>query len=115
MVVVGRADDVLNVGGVKFSPAPIEAQIRTIDGITDTALLSIDGANQAATLLVAIETANGEVPPGLVERINPIVSPYQRTFELAVMQRFPRTETGKLKRKELAANYLQARTRSRKT
>jgi AMP-binding enzyme len=42
LVVMGRADDMLDVGGVKLSPGPIEAQIKAIDGIRDAVLLSSD-------------------------------------------------------------------------
>ena len=33
LVVVGRTDDVLNIGGMKIPPGPIEAQIRAIGGV----------------------------------------------------------------------------------
>ncbi len=103
LVVLGRADDVLNIGGVKLSPGPIEEQIKTIDGITDAALLSIDEENQTSTLLVAIETATGDLPPGFAARIDPIMAPYMMTFKLLITRQFPRTETRKLRRKDLIA------------
>ena len=115
LVVVGRADDMLDVGGVKFPPAPIEEQIKAIDGITDAAVLSIDTTNEVAALLVAIETAAGEAMSGLAERLDPIVSPYLRTFRVMVTQQFPRTGTGKIKREKLVGQYLQARMQSRNT
>jgi hypothetical protein len=39
-IVIGRADEMLNIGGIKRAPRPLEARALTIDGVTD-AVLSI--------------------------------------------------------------------------
>ena len=111
LVILGRADDMLNIGGVKLLPAPIEARIKTIDGIVDAVLVSVDGPGQIPTLLVAVETANGEPPPGLKEQLDPILWPYVRTFAMLIMPRFPRTDSGKVRRKDVAAIYAQVRAK----
>ena len=109
LVILGRADDMLNIGGVKLLPAPIEARIKTIDGIVDAVLVSVDGPGQIPTLLAAVETANGELPPGLKEQLDPILWPYVRTFAVLIMPRFPRTDSGKVRRKDVTAIYTQVR------
>ncbi len=115
LVVLGRGDDILNVGGVKLSPGPIEAQIKAIDGITDAALLAIDGADRATGLLVAVETATGDLPPDFAARLNPVMAPTMTAFKLLVTRQFPRTDTGKVKRQDLLAIYRQVQTRSGRT
>jgi acyl-coenzyme A synthetase/AMP-(fatty) acid ligase len=111
LIVIGRADNVLNVGGVKLSPGPIEAQIKTIAGITDAALLQIDKANQSASLLVALETSTGDLPPGFAEQFDPIMAPYMMAFKLMLTPQFPRTDTGKVKRGDLTNRYRQSQMR----
>jgi acyl-coenzyme A synthetase/AMP-(fatty) acid ligase len=113
LILLGRADDMLNVGGVKIPPAPIEAQIRTIAGVADAVLVVVDGPGEVAVLLAAVETANGVVPPGLTERLDPILAPYLRSFALLVLPGLPRTENGKVRRQDVAALYARARNESR--
>ena len=111
LVILGRADDMLNIGGVKFLPAPIEARIKTIDGVADAVLVSVEGAGEVATVLVAIEAANGTPPPGIKEHLNPILWPYVRTFAVLITPQFPRTDNGKVRRKDVAAMYAQVRAK----
>jgi acyl-coenzyme A synthetase/AMP-(fatty) acid ligase len=109
LIILGRADDMLNIGGVKILPAPIEARIKLIDGIVDAVLVSVDGPGQIATLLAAVETANGKSPPGLKEQLDPILFPYVRIFAVLIMHRFPRTDSGKVRRNDVATIYAQVR------
>ena len=109
LIILGRADDVLNIGGVKILPAPIEARIKMIDGIEDAVLISVDGPGQIPTLLVAVETASGEAPLGLKEQLDPILWPYVRIFAMLIICRFPRTDSGKVRRTDVATIYAQVR------
>ena len=40
LVLFGRADDMLNIGGVKVSPYPIEERIESLAGVSDAVLLA---------------------------------------------------------------------------
>jgi acyl-coenzyme A synthetase/AMP-(fatty) acid ligase len=108
LIVAGRADDILNVGGIKVPPAPIEERIRRIEGVNDAAVLSVENDNGVGMLLVAIETAD---PANFNqdEQISAIIKPYKRPFDLMAMPAFPRTDTAKVKRHEIAAEYQRAR------
>ena len=108
LVVVGRADDMLNLGSIKLVPGPIEAQLRTVDGIVDAALLSVEDLDGVDRLLVAIETENGASPPDLVKRIDPIILPCYQLFTVMFFSRMPRTETGKVRRGDIRHTYLRA-------
>jgi hypothetical protein len=66
-------------------------------------------------LLVAIETATGDLPPGFAVRFNPIMAPYVSAFKLLVTRQFPRTDTSKVKRQELLVMHQQTRAESRNT
>jgi hypothetical protein len=88
-------------------PMPIEERIRQIEGISDAAVLSVVNDNGVGMLLVAIETRD----PGKFDRdeqIKAIIMPYKRPFDLMAMPAFPRTDTAKVKRHEIAAEYQKA-------
>jgi len=44
LVVLGRADDILNIGGEKISPYPIESALNAIDGLCQPKLPTVSVA-----------------------------------------------------------------------
>jgi acyl-coenzyme A synthetase/AMP-(fatty) acid ligase len=54
-MIFGRADDMLNIGGLKVAPQSIEEYVKSIDGVTDAALVARDAADSGATLHLFIE------------------------------------------------------------
>lgn len=102
LVLLGRVDEVLNIGGRKLAPAPFEAAIRALQGVSDAALLRVVDAAGVEHLMVAVETADGTPPPGLVSDVRAILRQDFAAHMLRVMHDFPRTETGKLQRAILA-------------
>ena len=106
LLVLGRSDDILNIGGRKIAPAPLEQRIRTIHGINDAALLRVVDDTGVEQLVVAIETHDGHPPPGLAAKVQAILHGNHSTFVLHTLRDFPRTETGKLQRTTLATTLL---------
>jgi acyl-CoA synthetase (AMP-forming)/AMP-acid ligase II len=111
LVVVGRADGMLNVGGVKIPPGPVEDQIRTIDGVLDAMVTNVVNARGLEVLLVAVETGSGGGVPGLEAAINPIIQLYASRYFLLPLPVFPRTETGKIRQEAIRAAYAAVRDR----
>ena len=107
VVVLGRADDMLNIGGVKVPPAPIEEQVRLIEGVRDVIVLSVASANEVGNLVTAIEIDSDPLPEELTRRIGAIISKYVGKFEIMPLASFPRTESGKIKRPEIEAAFRQ--------
>ena len=105
LVVLGRNDDMLNVGGLKIAPGPIEQRLKAIDGVGDALVTSIDDHMATRVMLVAIETAPDADPAALISQITPIVRAYVGYFQLVALPRFPRTETGKIQREAVKALY----------
>lgn len=102
LVLLGRADDVLNIGGRKIAPAPFEAAIRAIPGVSDAALLRVVDAAGLDQLVVAVEATHGTAPPGLAGQVRAILRGDFAAHELYITPEFPRTETAKLHRGALA-------------
>lgn len=113
LIVLGRADDMLNIGGVKIAPLPIETQVRLIDGVSDAVIMSAAGGNDESTLLVAVEV-DGQTPPdGLERHIGTILQQLVSTFQVMALPWFPRTGSGKVRRHEIAAAFRQRQARDR--
>ena len=103
IVVMGRVDDMLNIGGIKVAPYPLEEQIKSIDGVSDAVLLSLQDKLGIGELHVFIErgdpTHDERIGQALVASLRRHVS----TFTAHYAARFPRTQTGKVQRNVLRA------------
>ena len=101
VMVLGRADDVLKVGGVKFAPHPREAQIRAIDGVEDAVLVAVPNASGVDELYVVMELRPSARMGPMRDRIGEVLAPYARAFLLREITPLPRTGTGKVQRSEV--------------
>ncbi len=102
LVVLGRSDDMLNIGGIKLPPGPLEDEIRRLPNVRDAALLTQDDG-AAAGLVVAVELASPCPVNSLLASVAPLVRRHVPAFDLLAFPSFPRTETGKIRRAELVA------------
>lgn len=98
LVVLGRADDMLNIGGVKIMPGPIEARLRGVEGVRDALVTDLDGQFSTREALVAIEMAPGVDAALLRQRVDPIVGSSIGSYRLVMLPVLPRTESGKIRR-----------------
>ncbi len=105
LVVLGRADDVLNIGGTKILPGQIVEEIQAIDGILDAMVFQALNTLEINVLVVAVETGRDGGPEDIVGLINPIIQRFISTYELLVLDVFPRTETGKIRREAMQETY----------
>ena len=106
----GRADDLINCGGVKIVPDQLESILRTRLG-PDTALAvaRIPDAERGDGVLVAVEGDRQQA-----DAIRQIADTALRDMGIAAgsalrvlsVDRLPRTETGKVQRKQLAEAFL---------
>jgi len=105
LVVLGRADGMLNVGGMKVPPGPVEEQIKAVDGLLDAVVTNVVNAKGIEVLLVAVETGSGSDRSGLEAAINPIIQRYASRYVLLALAEFPRTETRKIRLDAVRAAY----------
>jgi acyl-CoA synthetase (AMP-forming)/AMP-acid ligase II len=105
LTLLGRADGVLNIAGMKVPAAPLEERIRQIAGIRDVVLLRLNDDDRIGTLLVAVETANRDVAE-ITAAVRPVLARYPISYSLLTLPSFPRTRTGKVQRHEIEAEYL---------
>ena len=107
LVVLGRADDMLNIGGVKVAPSPIEARLNLIDGISDSVVMRITNPNEVGILVAAVEIESDSPPLDAMQRVGTVLSEHVGNFVIMPLRRFPRTDSGKIKRQEIEAAFHQ--------
>ena len=108
LVVLGRDDDMLNIGGVKIAPGPLEQCLKAIDGIRDALATGIDDHLETRVMLIAVEKSGDADAANLTRLITTIVRQQVTYFQLIILDEFPRTETGKIRREEIRELYRQA-------
>jgi len=96
--VLGRADDVINTGGIKVMPQKIEEKIGkwlhdpfVISSVPDEVL--------GEKIVLVVEGDEFDTVP-LVKKMEELEY-FEKPREVMFVDEFPRTETGKIKRKEL--------------
>ena len=108
LIVVDRADNMLNLGGIKVPPKPIEDSIRLITGVNDCALLSENSFFEFETLLICIEIAGKFDKKTLDCSTKKVLENRFKSYRIFYFENFPRTETGKIQRNELKKIVLES-------
>jgi len=98
LVVTGRVDDLINLGGRKVLPSAVEAVARKFPGVTDAAAISIPGADGTAELWIAYCAA----APIDAARVRQVLAEFPR-LRLARVAAIPRNPMGKIEREALRA------------
>ena len=98
LVFLGRADDQLNVGGLRLEPVELEATLRELDGIDDAVVVEAPVGGRASIVAHLVGHADrvslADVRSHVSKRLNPAAAPTRMAFHDAL----PRTPNGKLDR-----------------
>jgi len=106
--VLGRADELLNVGGEKLSPADLEEQIMAEAGIEDVGICTVPDAEGVEQLCIAVSGAVAKDQRAL-ERIGQHRGDTRMSNVFVVgLNLIPRTPTGKIQRALLKTAVLDA-------
>jgi len=108
----GRADDTMNLGGIKVSSAEIERVVLNVDGVADVAAIAINPPAGGPSLLVLYVVAK----PGVTLRaedcrsaaqaiIAARLNPLFRVHEVRLAEALPRTASNKVMRRVLRSQY----------
>ncbi|HLZ78147.1 MAG TPA: class I adenylate-forming enzyme family protein [Sphingomonas sp.] len=110
--VLGRADELLNIGGEKYAPEHLEEWIMTETGIDAVGLCTIADANGVEQLCIAVSGAVAKDKRAL-ERIAQVTGA-ARSGNVTVVgvDKIPRTPNGKIQRALLKSAVLEALRRA---
>jgi long-chain acyl-CoA synthetase len=104
LVLRGRADDVINIKGKKFSPREVEAVIASMPGVDDVAVLSVAGPNDVAVVRAVVATTLQELSyDAVVAWCRARLADYKVPRSVLLVPELPRTERGKLDRAALSS------------
>ena len=108
----GRIDDTMNLSGIKISSAEIERALNQVEGVSETAAISVsppDGGPESLVIFTVLEPAVSlereslklQMQKTIKNRINPLF----RIFDIVLTDALPRTASNKIMRRELRARY----------
>ena len=103
---LGRADDILNIGGMKIIPSELEEIVIRRAPVQEAGVTSIPGPEGIDDICIAVVPASGTEMPEIEQAIKTkVVSPTFGRVHVMAMETLPRTETGKLQRHLLKAAF----------
>ncbi len=110
----GRADDTMNLGGIKVSSAEIEQVLQTVPGVFETAAIAVASDGGPSQLVIYAvcprspvkdKEAMAAAMQGAIKRdLNPLF----KIHDLVLIDALPRTASNKIMRRELRAQYQSA-------
>ncbi len=109
----GRADDTMNLGGIKVSSVELESVLGGHDAVAECAAVAVQPEGGGADQLVVFVVLDEERDPAdlrvelgrlLSRRLNPLF----KIHDVVVVDTLPRTASNKLMRRELRARYADA-------
>ena len=109
---LGRADDTMNLSGIKTSAAELERVLNETPGVQETAAIAVPppGGGPDRLIVFAVpEPGAGfepdEVQPVMQEAIRQHLNPLFRIHEVRCVEALPRTASNKVMRRMLRAGY----------
>ena len=108
---LGRADDTMNLGGIKVSSAEIEHVLHTVPNIVETAAVAVSpGGGPSSLVIYAVCSASqaldkAQLASAMQERIRRDLNPLFKIHELIIIDAMPRTASNKVMRRELRDRY----------
>lgn len=97
--ILGRADDVIISGGIKYWPESLEKKLEAvIPGRFVISSLPDDKLGEKLVLVLEGTPADGEL---IRQKINQLLLPFERPRAICYLESFPETKNGKLKRNEI--------------
>ncbi len=109
LVFQGRYKDMLKVGAENVSPAEMEAYLRDMPEVLDAAIVSYpDPRLTEVPVAFVLPSGNGTIDPNaLIERCQGRVASFKIPRHIFVMETFPMTPSGKIRKIELRAVALE--------
>lgn len=108
--ILGRADDTMNLGGIKISAAEIERALSNIPNVSEIAAIAVSPPDHGPSLLVIYAATASVLDKTLLlkdmqKRINTELNPLFKIYDVVIMDMLPKTASNKIMRKVLRNTY----------
>jgi acyl-CoA synthetase (AMP-forming)/AMP-acid ligase II len=107
--VVGRADDLLNIGGIKISPEKVESAVTALTGVADAAVFTTSDRQGLDELWVAIVEDGPTDRAAIVRTVAEQIPGLRLRAKVVTMPAIPRTPMGKVERYKVRESVAKAR------
>ena len=109
----GRADDAMNLGGIKVSSVELERVIESHPAIQEAAAVGVQSEAEGPEKLVVFVVIRSQhddegLRPELQQRVAVELNPLFRIDELVTLDSLPRTASNKILRRQLRAQYVRS-------
>jgi acetyl-CoA synthetase len=108
----GRADDAMNLGGIKVSSRQIEETVGGVEGVRETAAIAVSPPAGGPNLLVVYAVPAGgqelnaeDLRSSMQQAIRTKLNPLFKIHDVVITQALPRTASNKVIRRVLRRDY----------
>ena len=108
----GRADDCMNLGGIKVSSLQIEEVAAGVEGVGETAAVAVSPPGGGPGMLVVYAVPTGETEfsaadlrSAMQQAIRAQLNPLFKVHDVVITEALPRTASNKVMRRALRAEY----------
>lgn len=98
---IGRTDDMLNLAGYKQRPDELEDAVKGLAGVVDAAFLTTNASDGSVQLCLALVLELPSVKDEVIQALKKVLKVPVSDIIIAVVSALPKTNTGKIRRKEL--------------
>ncbi|MEM8982168.1 MAG: AMP-binding protein [Pseudomonadota bacterium] len=107
--IMGRNDDLINVAGHRLSTGAMEEVVAAVDGVAECAVIAVRDMLKGEVPVAVVVPSNGqramarEIPVAVVRAVRNEVGPVAALKRVVIVERLPKTRSGKVLRKTLRA------------
>lgn len=106
LILVGRANDTINLGGLKVAPLEVEEVVMRVPCVDECLLIPVvKGGNTALKLLVVLKEGMELDEAAIRGAISQNLEPYKLPKQIVVIDEIMKTFNGKIDRKKMIAAY----------
>lgn len=106
LILVGRSNDTINLGGFKVAPVEVEEVVMRVDCVDECLLIPVTrGGNSALKLLIVLKEGKELDEKAIRDTIAEHLEPYKMPKQIVVIDEIKRTFNGKIDRKQMIADY----------
>ncbi|MBR3786894.1 MAG: acyl--CoA ligase [Firmicutes bacterium] len=106
IILVGRSNDTINLGGLKVAPLEVEEVVRKVQCVDECILIPTGkGASTGLKLLVVVKEGEELDTDAIRKVISDNLEPYKMPKRIAEVDEIIKTFNGKIDRKQMIADY----------